>query len=213
MIFLLRYRLGFNLLLLLFTLLVDRHTTTSISLFNKIVEDEYVVIMPVTTRSQSRLLTGSSTTPSIAISTGTRVFSNSNSTDTRVLSESIFSTPSSSSFPPSTDTTLPTSYIANVVQSSFFRVDHCCDLNQPSASSFQILKLDNFETPVQWNFEISNSPSTFNFNLKTSQFSTMEEACNEDVADQKISKDAMDLTQILTMLTHQITFLEYHYAR
>ena len=33
----------------------------------------------------------------------------------------------------------------------------------------------------------------------------MEEACNEDVADQKISKDAMDLTQILTMLTHQIT--------
>jgi hypothetical protein len=55
MIFLLRYKLGFDLLLLLFILLVCTIFTTSIGLLNKLAEDESLVIMPVTTRSQARL--------------------------------------------------------------------------------------------------------------------------------------------------------------
>jgi hypothetical protein len=150
-------------------------------------------------------MTGSSTELSTAISTGTRVFSTTNSTDTGVLSESQYSDNLSPTSPHSSDTnSLPLPSTSNVLQSSF-RVNHCCGSFQSLSPSFQILKFDNFETSVPSISDIPNChcPSTLTSN--GSQFSIMEEECNDTVSDKKMSKDKMDLTQILTMLTHQIT--------
>ena len=77
--FLLRFRLGFD-LLSLFILLVYTCITKPFGYIGNHDGVDTLVIMPVTTRAQARLLTGSSTELSTAISTGTRVLSTTRST-------------------------------------------------------------------------------------------------------------------------------------
>jgi len=84
--FLLRYSLGFD-LLSLFILLVYTCITKPFGYIGNHDGVDTLVIMPVTTRAQARLLTGSSTELSTAISTGTRVLSTTRSTGIKVLSE------------------------------------------------------------------------------------------------------------------------------
>ncbi len=82
--FLLHYSLGFDLLFLVILLVCQKSISSSTN-YN---ENECLVIMPVTTRSKTRLLTGSSNELSTAISTGTKILSPSHLTSIRVLSES-----------------------------------------------------------------------------------------------------------------------------
>ncbi len=195
--FLLHYSLGFDLLFLVILLVCQKSVSSSTN-YN---ENECLVIMPVTTRSKTRLLTGSSNELSTAISTGTKILSPSHLTSIRVLSESdslqhVNSFPSASS-PLCNSTIIPSPCL---LQSSF--VDHhCSGMSASSVSSFRISKFENLEFSDKI---VSNFSKTSPVQSIFTQFSNMEADCQDHHEDQKMSKDAMDLTQILTTLSHQI---------
>ncbi len=198
MIFLLRYSLGFNLLFLI-KLLVYTIFITSIGFLHVNSENELLVIMPVTTRSQARLSTGSSHELSIAISTGTRVLSATRSTGIRVLSEERPPHHSINTLSDTSDFQCLPSYITPSSSNSTQLVDHCCCLSDSCSTIFQISKFETFETDVQ---QISNSSTQTSFVPLSSQFSIMEADCKDTTLDQKMSQDTIDLMQILTMLLH-----------
>jgi len=202
--FLLRYSLGFD-LLSLFILLVYTCITKPFGYIGNHDGVDTLVIMPVTTRAQARLLTGSSTELSTAISTGTRVLSTTRSTGIKVLSESsLLSQPTISS----TDSPTNHSTVSNTTHSSSsssLPLDHHCDRSISSPELFQISKFEifgNFENIVQ---QVSNSSVPLSMKSVSSQFSIMEADYQDTTSDQKVSTDAMNLTQILTTLSHQIT--------
>jgi len=193
------YRLGFDLLLLV--VLVSNTFLLAVNgSFQRYKVDSTFVIMPVTTRLQKRLSTCSSKELSAAILTGARVLSPSTATGTRVLSES--TQPSqdlinnnSYSAPPSAASSLETSSLASALS-----------LDQVSMSSIQLgNSFQNSKFQIE-TVQLPISNSCLAYSTSTSSFiSKMETDCEKVTSEGKVSREMLDLTQILTTLSHQIT--------
>jgi hypothetical protein len=199
--FLLRYCLGLGLLLLI-NPFVCTTIITSFGFLHVNAENATLFIMPVTSRSQARLSTGSPNESSIALSTDTRLLSTTRSTGIRVLSEAILQHHSPNTLSNTSIFQYLPSHIAPSSSTTSHKVDHCCCPYDSCSDTFQNSTFENFETTVQ---PVSNSPVRSSLVPFSSQFSIMEADCQDSTSDQKMSRETMDLTNILTMLSHQIT--------
>jgi hypothetical protein len=192
------YSLGFG-LLLLFVFLSNTILLTVNGSFPRYNVDSSFVIMPVTTQLQHRLSTCSSKELSTAISTGTRVLSPSNATRTRVLSEFTPTThdlKNNNSFSalPLMTSSLENSSLASV-----------CPLDQDATSVQSYISIQNSEFQFETvQLSVSNS-SPVNSTSKPSFIFKMETDCKKSDSEEQVSRNMMDLTQILTTLSHQIT--------
>jgi hypothetical protein len=182
------YSLGFSLLLLV-VLVSNTFLLALNGSFQRYNVDSSFVIMPVTTRLQKRLSTCSSKELSTAISTGTRVLSESTQPSHDLNNYN------SLSALPSMASSLENSSLASIIsldQASTSSVQSCISFQN---SEFQI---ETVQLPVSNSFPVY---STF----QPSFLFKMETDCDKSNSEEKVSREMMDLTQILTTLSHQIT--------
>ena len=182
------YRLGFDLLLLV--VLVSNTFLLAVNgSFQRYKVDSTSVIMPVTTRLQKRLSTCSSEELSTAISTGTRVLSESTQPSQDLINNNSYSAP------PSVASSLETSSLASVLSLDQVSMSSIQSSNSFQNSKFQI---ETVQLPI--------SNSCLAYSTSTSSFiSKMETDCEKVTSEGKVSREMSDLTQILTTLSHQIT--------
>ena len=140
--FILRYCLGFNLLLLI-KLFVCTTVITSFGFLHVNKENATLFIMPVSTRSQARLST-------ISLLTGTRVLSTTCSTGIRVLSEAILQHHSPNTLSDTSNFQYLPSHITPTSSTTSHDVDHCCCPSHSCSDTFQTLTFEKFVLSSQF---------------------------------------------------------------